>query len=243
METVKCIMLLSAEQMKKYSLIIWDLDGTIVDPAEAIIGSVRFALDKLGVLVEDTDLLRKFVGPPLAQSFMSLSGLDAETAEKAVSFYRENFSDNGAIYRERPYRGMDELLKSIHEAGIRQIIATSKPTEFAEKIVEYNGLTKYFSAILGGNMDGTGSSKIEVVERALSVAGNYNPRETVVVGDRKYEVLAAREFGLDSIYVTYGFGSAEEISETGPTHVAKNAFDIQNIIFGSPGFLPGNSTF
>ena len=182
--------------MSKYSLIIWDLDGTIIDPATGIIDSVKYALEKLGIEKPDHDVLRKFIGPPLAASFMEFTGLNDESAEEAVRLYRENFSGNGAMYKDSPFDGIPEVLKSVHEAGLTQIVATSKPTLFAEDLIRYHGLNDFFSHIQGSNMDGSGASKYDVIKEALRKAGHFNASETIVIGTGNMKLMLQTGLGL-----------------------------------------------
>lgn len=216
--------------MKKYKLIIWDLDGTIVDPAVGIIESVLYALEKLGIEKPNLEVLKTFVGPPLFESFRDMIGLDDTTTEKAVRYYRENFVCNGAMYEDKPYEGMKELIESIYEEGLCQIIATSKPTEFAKKIIRHNGMETYFTNIVGSNMDGSKASKYEVIEESLRGFQNLQKNEVVIIGDRRYEIEAAQRFGFDSIYVSYGYGTIEELRYSRPTHIADNVQQLIDLI-------------
>lgn len=216
-----------------YKLIIWDLDGTIIDPSIGIIESIKYALNRLGIEEKNPDILRKFIGPPLHASFRDLIGLDVGTAEKAVGHYRHNFVENGAMYNDRPYDGIKDLILAISKKGVQQVIATSKPTEFAERIIQHNGMGGFFSKIVGSNLDGTKASKFVLVEEAASSFPEYSKSEIVVIGDRKYEVEAANELGFDSICVSYGYGTVEEIMDSGPTYIAGRISELGDILLGT----------
>lgn len=217
--------------MPKYTLVIWDLDGTIVDPEDGITDSVKYALDRLGVSPSDRQILRKFVGPPLFDSFREFLNGDERATEEAVRLYRENFLAK-AIDESKAYPGIVDLVRDLSGAGLTQAIATSKPATFAVRILNILEISGYFDHILGSQLDGTNSSKNLLVQEVLSFYPDVTGNEVVVVGDRKYEVEAARSCGVESIAVSYGFGTREEISAAKPTHIADSAEDIRKIVLG-----------
>ena len=126
--------------MKKY--ILFDLDGTITDPKEGITKSVAYALSKFGIKVDSLNELCKFIGPPLKDSFIEYYNFNDDEAEKAIKYYREYFSDRG-IYENQVYKGFEDILISLKENNKVLIVATSKPTIFAQKILEHFNLRKY----------------------------------------------------------------------------------------------------
>ena len=144
--------------MKNYDVILFDLDGTLTDSSPGIINSIIYALNKYGISVEDTSKLRRFLGPPLHESFKEFYGFDDEKAMEAVKYYREYFSTKGLL-ENQVYNGIPELLKNIADNDKRLIVATSKPQEFTDRIMEHFDLTKYFEFVAGSNMDGTRSKK------------------------------------------------------------------------------------
>jgi len=129
--------------MKKYTNILFDLDGTLTDPKVGITKSVAYALKSFGIVVEDTDSLCKFIGPPLRVSFREYYGFSEDDCNKAVEKYREYFRETG-IFENRVYPGIEDLLKNLKQSGKRLFVATSKPTVFAVKILEHFDLIRYF---------------------------------------------------------------------------------------------------
>lgn len=212
-----------------YNTILFDLDGTLTDPGLGITNSVAYALKKWGIEVEDRTTLYPFIGPPLMYSFQTFYGFSAEQSERAVEYYREYFREKGMLENE-VYEGVEEMLKSLKSAGKRLIIATSKPEEFAVKILEHFGLAQYFEYIAGATMDAGRNKKGDVIAYALKSCGITDLSGVVMVGDREHDVLGAKENGLDSIGVLFGYGSREELEAAGATYVAETVGDILRLV-------------
>ncbi len=212
-----------------YQNVLFDLDGTLTDPGIGITNSVSFALDKYGIQVTDRTELYKFIGPPLQDSFEMFYGFSKEDARKAVGYYREYYHEKG-IYENELYEGMAEMLKKLYEAGKTLLVATSKPEEFAVRILEYFDIKQYFAYIAGSNMDGTRSKKDEVIAYALEAGTVSDRAASVMTGDREYDIWGAKTAGIDSIGVLFGYGSREELETAGATYIAENVKDIGMII-------------
>lgn len=215
--------------MKNYDVILFDLDGTLTDSSPGIINSVIYALNKYGISVEDTAKLRKFLGPPLHESFKEFYGFDDEKAMEAVKYYREYFSTKG-LFENRVYNGIPELLQNLADNGKRLILATSKPQNFTDRIMEHFNLTRYFEFVAGSNMDGTRSKKAEVIEYALNKCQITDKSKVVMVGDRKHDIIGAKAAGIDSISVEYGYGDYNELKTADATYIAKTVDELKNII-------------
>lgn len=209
-----------------YSVVLFDLDGTITDPGVGITNSVAYALEKFNIKVKDRTELYQFIGPPLQESFAEYYHFGQEECDRAVSYYREYFKDRG-IYENEMYDGMRELLEELHDAGRKVILATSKPEQFAVKILKYFQIDQYFDYIAGATMDSSRSRKADVIAYALQQNGIGNLTSAVMIGDREHDILGAREVGMDSIGVLYGYGSREELREAGATHIAETVDEIR----------------
>ncbi|OAA86843.1 HAD-IA family hydrolase [Clostridium ljungdahlii] len=208
----------------KYKYILFDLDGTITESKAGITKSVQYALKKFGIIVESLDLLEKFIGPPLKYSFSEYYGFDENKSLEAVKYYREYFEKKG-IMENKVYDHIEDLLKQLKELKLKLIIATSKPTKFSDIILNNFNLASYFDAIVGSNMNGTRCTKGEVIKHVVEKY-RINPNEAVMVGDRKYDMIGARQNNMDSIGVTYGYGSLEELKNEKPTYIADSVMDI-----------------
>lgn len=214
-----------------YQTVLFDLDGTLTDPGVGITNSVSYALEKYGIRTTDRAELYKFIGPPLQDSFEMFYGFSREEARKAVDDYREYYKDKG-IYENRLYEGMDTLLQSLCEAGRTLLVATSKPEEFARQILDDFAISRYFTYVAGSNMDGTRSRKAEVIAYALEAGKIQDLSSAVMVGDREYDIAGAKEVGIDTIGVLFGYGSRQELEAAGADYLAKQPGDIGPIVCG-----------
>lgn len=211
-----------------YKNVLFDLDGTLTEPAEGITNSVAYALRKFGIEEERRKLLR-FIGPPLRDSFMEYYGFSEQESELAVAYYREYFRAGG-IFENRVYDGIEELLDELKREGKTIVLATSKPEEFAAMILEHFDLMKYFDFVAGATMDETRNAKADVIRYALEKAGIADARSAVMVGDRKHDVMGARENGLNSIGVLYGYGDRKELEAAGATYIVETVTELRNFL-------------
>lgn len=200
--------------MKKYDIIAFDLDGTLTDPAHGLILSFEYGLKKMGVDYGTKESLKRFIGPPLYDEWRSEFGFSPEEATEALRLFREYFAVYGWWDNEM-YEGVPEMLSRLKAAGKRIALATSKPEIFARQILNLFDIAKYFDFIGGASTDKTRDKKHEVLEYVLSGLGNPPCESVILVGDRKYDAEGARFVGIDSLGVTYGHGSSEEISAAG----------------------------
>ncbi len=208
-----------------YEYLLFDLDGTLTDPAEGITNSVAYALNKFGIEVEDKKTLYKFIGPPLVDAFSEYYGFSKEDSEKATAYYRETFRVKG-LYENRVYDGVIEMLEALKNKGKKLIIATSKPEEFTLRILEHFDLLKYFDFVAAATFDATRNSKDKVITYALEHLNPNSLKKVVMIGDRHHDIDGAKVNGIDSIGVLWGFGSREELEKAGATHIAESVREI-----------------
>ncbi len=216
--------------MKKYKNILFDLDGTITNSGEGIVNSVIYALNKLGIAETDIKKLEKFIGPPLKDSFKEYYGMDSERQVMAVQYYREYYHVKG-IYENRVYDGVKELLQKLIEDGKIVILATSKPQIYAEQIIKYFDLDKLFFYIKGSNIDGSKTDKKEIIGEIISEL-NLKREESLMIGDRKFDIKGAKENEIDSIGVLYGYGNREELENEKADYIVYDTEEIYKIIKG-----------
>ncbi|WP_226683001.1 HAD family hydrolase [Sutcliffiella horikoshii] len=218
--------------MAEYKIILFDLDGTLSDPKEGITKSVQYALAKMGIVESDTDRLETFIGPPLQVSFAEYYGLDEKQSIRAIDFYRDRFKEKG-MFENVLYPDISLLLEALNECCFILVVATSKPTVFAEQIIKYFELEKYFQLIVGSNLDGTRASKTEIIQYILDKYSEFNRGDFVMIGDRKHDIIGAKNTGIDSIGVTYGYGSQEEIRDAEPTCIVSSIDQLKDMLLGS----------
>ena len=215
--------------MKKYKYILFDLDGTITDSALGITNSVKYALNKLNAPIPPYETLCKFIGPPLLDGFRDICGFDAEKAQEAVKLYREYYETTG-LYENAVYDGIPEFLRALKEKGKTVILATSKPEKFARLILEHFNLIQYFDYAAGATIDETRNKKDAVIAYALKECNITDKSLAVMVGDRHHDIFGAKQNGIASIGVLYGFGSHEELTAAGADYIAENIDELYKIL-------------
>ena len=209
------------------SYLLFDLDGTLTDSAPGITRSAAYALGKYGIRARPEELTF-FVGPPLYGSFMEHYGFSREKADEAVAYFREYFTTRG-MFENAPYPGVPEMLETLRASGYSLIVATSKPTVFAKKILCHFDLEKYFSFTLGCELDGRRINKGEVIGEILETL-SIPIGSAVMVGDREHDVIGAKKVGLPAIGVLYGYGSREELAQAGAAALAERPEDIPSLL-------------
>lgn len=217
----------------KYDVVLFDLDGTLTDPKVGITKSVAYALNMMneGNIDVDLDDLAKFVGPPLKDSFMNFYQMSDDDAEQAIQYYRDYFKGKG-IFENEIYDGIKDLLKNLIDAGVFLAVVTSKPTVFAEMILQHFGINTYFYCVVGSNLDGTRTQKAEVIAEVLDRMLVTDDQTVAVVGDREYDVLGAKKYGLTSIAVQYGFASDGELENAEPDFAVSTVKDLGKLLLG-----------
>lgn len=210
-----------------YDYALFDLDGTLTDPKEGITRSAAHALRHFGIEA-DPENLTFFIGPPLYDSF-SLYDIPADRLGEAVAVFREYFEPRG--WRENvPYPGIERTLERLQTAGVKLILATSKAEKFAVRIMEYFDLAKYFTLLCGAPMDPQKAAKAAIVARALHDAGVSDLSRAVMVGDRRHDVEGARENGIDTVGVLWGYGSREELAGAGAKVLVEEMEELETIL-------------
>ncbi|MEQ2468283.1 GNAT family N-acetyltransferase [Niallia hominis] len=217
--------------MCKYEVILFDLDGTISDPKEGITKSVQYALQKLGKEEPDLDKLERFIGPPLQESFPKYYGYNEEITNQAIALYRKRFSQSG-MFENELYPSISMLLDLLQKEGRILIVATSKPTIFAETILKYFQIEQYFTQIIGSNLDGTRTSKTEIIQYIVELYPSYQLSDFVMIGDREHDIIGAKNVGIDSIGVTYGYGSYEELHKANASYIVESIDQLTDILIG-----------
>ncbi len=209
--------------------ILFDLDGTLTDPEEGITKSVAYSLESFGIKVDNLEDLRKFIGPPLKDSYMEFYQFSEEEALHAIQKYREYFPKKG-IYENKIYAGIRDLLEALRGNGKKLLLATSKPTVYAKIILDYFDIAEYFSVIAGSELDGSRVDKSEVIAYAFEQAKIVDQEEAVMIGDRKHDILGAKKMGISSIGVLYGYGSREELEQAKADRMVESVKELKDLL-------------
>lgn len=216
---------------KHYDIVLFDLDGTLCETGEGIKTSLRWTFQQLGRPAPDEELLRRFIGPPMRDSFMDFCGMTSTQTEEAVRLFRSHYNETGWLLT-RLYPGMQALLCRLREAGARLSTATAKPENMAKRILQHFGVSACFTAVVGALPNGERAVKKELIPYALEQCG-YQPGESVVmVGDTHFDAQGARETGVDFIGVLYGYGTRAELEAQGATVLAPNVEALGACLLG-----------
>lgn len=211
--------------MKK--TILFDLDGTLTDPKEGITKSIQYALSKMGIY-EDCENLLSFIGPPLFDALKQKYNFDTMNATTALNYYRERYMSIGLL-ENSVLPGIPEVLQVLKEAGYTLAVATSKPTQIAIAICKNFNLLQYFDVIIGSEMDGTRVLKAEVIAEVLKQL-SASPKDAIMIGDRKHDILGAKKVGITSIGVTFGYAEDGELEEAGADFVISSPQELLSCI-------------
>jgi phosphoglycolate phosphatase len=207
--------------------VLFDLDGTITDPARGMIGSVRYALARLGIEAPEAEDLRWVIGPPLRSSFRQLLG-GAGRVEEALELYRLRYR-KGAMFDATLYAGISEAIDAIAAEGYTLLLATSKPHVFARPILRHFALDRHFAAIHGAELDGRNDDKGELIGHILECEG-VDPAHAVMVGDRKYDVEGAARHGMTTIGALWGHGDGAELTRAGAAALCRRPDDLFDLV-------------
>lgn len=207
---------------------IFDLDGTLSDPYLGITNSIIYALKKMGIEPPPREELKPFIGPPLSVSFKEIFRMTDEESEKAVKCYREYFGVQG-LFENELFDGIADMLAKLREKGKRVYLATSKPEEYATRILEKFDILKYFNFIAGNTLKEERETKEAVLSYLLNKE-NLLRSESVMVGDRKYDIIAAKEFSLKSVGVDFGFAEDGELKNAGADHIVSSVEELRILL-------------
>ena len=213
--------------------VLFDLDGTLTDPVEGITRSICYALERMNARPPARDELLQHIGPPLRDTFsLILRTTEQAAIERAVELYRERFAATG-MFENVVYDGVPEMLAQIRASSKRLFLATSKMRGFTLKILDHFHLSAYFDGVYGSEPDGTLGEKADLIRHVL-MSERLRPEETVMVGDRKYDVAGARTNGCLAAGVTYGYGSVEELTEAEADFLCHNPQSVADLLAPRP---------
>ncbi len=214
----------------KYTTVLFDLDGTLVDSGIGVTNSVDYALRRFGIEPPPRQELFKFIGPPLTVSFRDFCGFDEEKTTLAIKYYREYYSQKG-ILECTMYEGVLELLASLKKKGYNLALATSKPEIYATQVVENKGIAKYLDYLAAASTDEkTRATKEAVIEYALELCDEKDKAKILMVGDRHFDINGAKAFGIDAAGVTFGYGSLAELKDAGAKYIVNSMWELDNLL-------------
>lgn len=195
--------------MLKFKNYLFDLDGTLTDPGVGIKNSIKYALDKFGLPCPSDSILNEFIGPPLLDSFKKYCGVSEKDAKTLLVYYREYFGVKGYLENSL-YPDTVALLETIRKNGGKIFLATSKPEFYALKILEHFGILQYFDFCAGNDMNEARATKAAVISYVLDRT-HILPAESVMVGDRCYDIIGAHACSIPAAAVLHGYGNRDEL--------------------------------
>ena len=209
-------------------VVLFDLDGTLIDSGAGIARAAARALAEFGRPPLTDGQLRAFVGPPLPDSFLGI-GIPADELGAVVAAYRRHYLADG-IFDFQVYPGVTALLDALGARGLRLGVATSKRTSSAVRVLDHAGLDAHFAVVAGSEPDGSRPTKADVMWGALAGLGVTDTSRVLMVGDREHDVQGARALSTDFIGVAWGFGGGGELSGAGATRIAATPAVLADLI-------------
>lgn len=190
-------------RMRLYKYILFDLDGTLLDTTQGVIDAVKITITQYGFSMPSDEILKSFVGPPMQKSMAETFNLDKETALQVANDFRANYKKY-SLYKAELYPNIIEMFEELCNRGFKIAIATNKSHENAEGIIKHFGLDKYCDFYMGSDLTGK-LTKADIVEKCIEVLG-ADKEQTVLIGDSEFDLIGAKQAGIDFLGVTYGFG-------------------------------------
>jgi len=214
----------------QYEFILFDLDGTLTDAGPGILNCIEHALSDQGIEYPERAAMRSFLGPPLAVTFREHFNMSDSQIAQAIDKYRERYHDVG-MFENSVYDGVPELLQSLQASGIRMVTATSKPEYSATRILQHFELDQYFEFIGASSLDGSRDSKASVIKHTLATTGAHPTKDSMImVGDRHHDVDGAREHGINTIGVLWGYGDHDELTGAGATEIVRTPQELLAVL-------------
>ena len=212
----------------KYELVIFDVDGTLLDTSEGVLSSVKYTIERFGFDMPDDKQLRTFIGPPIQRSFANTFGLSGDIIQEMTAVYRDRYKGDDLI-KAVPYEGIYECFDSLESKGIKTAIATYKRDDYAQRIMKHFHFDDHTKIIHGAD-DNNKLSKSDIIEICINESGI--PKEKVLmVGDTDNDAIGAEGIGVDFLAVTFGFGFKPGEEITYPhVHVSDTAADIASFV-------------
>ena len=219
-------------ETNRRSALLIDLDGTLTDPAEGIVGCFRLALEAMGRSPPPAAELTWIIGPSLRRSFARVLG-DSGDPEEALDIYRQRYSTVG-LFEAVVYDGVDQALADLRMAGTRLVLCTAKPAVYAERILARFDLGRHFDAAYGDELDGRYQDKGDLIARILDEQ-ELEADDCCMWGDREHDVLAANRHGIPTIGALWGYGGADELRAAGAAVLCAHPSEVPAAFLALPG--------
>ncbi len=214
-----------------FTHILFDLDGTLTNPRLGIGNSLRYALRQMQIDGYSEEILDRFIGPPLQDGFKNVFGLNERNTDLAVEHFRTYFGDKG-LYENDPYPGISELLEELHLSGKHIYVVTSKLEKYAKMIVQHFEFDLYLDDLVGAEYTGKHSGKGQLITQLMERNRIQASHSVVMIGDTQYDMIGAKENGISSLAVGYGFGTAETLQACNPDYLVESVDELAELLLG-----------
>ncbi len=187
-----------------FELVIFDVDGTLLDTSEGLKASVKYTIEQHGLTPLADDVLNTFIGPPIQDSFARAYGLQGEILQELATTFRNRYKDYDLL-KAKPYEGIYEVFEYLVKRGIKTAIATYKRQDYAEMILRHFGFDRYTNIMYGADHENK-LKKRDIIEKCLIDTGVIDFSKAIMVGDSDNDAIGAMNIGTQFVGVTYGFG-------------------------------------
>lgn len=215
--------------MSDFKMILFDLDGTLIDSSEGITKAVQYTLKHYNIVENNLEPLKAFIGPPLDLSFMKYYNFSKEQAVEAISVYREYYKPIG-IFECKLYPNVKESIIKLKQMGYKIGLASSKPEAFCKKILDYHGILELFDDVAGATEDGRIDTKEKVLQLVLDKFSDIKKEDICLIGDTIFDVEGANLKGISSIGVSFGFGDTDEMLSAGALCICDDLIQLPEIL-------------
>lgn len=213
----------------KYKAILFDFDGTVVNSYKGVLNGVKYALKQKKIDIKPKTDLMKFMGPPLETGFFEVCGLtDEKLIKELVKIHRQYYEVQG-IFEMELYDNIKELLEALNNLPIKVAIASSKPEVFVKLGLKNLKIEKYFDVVCGTQFKENNPNKTRILKRAMLELG-VSREDTLMIGDRKFDMQAAVSLKVHPVGVSYGYGTVEELKKFGAEDIVNDPLDVLKII-------------
>ena len=218
--------------MQHFDVVVFDVDGTLLDTSEGVLASVKYTIGKHNLPEIDEETLRTFIGPPIQDSFASVYGLSGDILQELATTFRNQYKDVDLL-KAVPYEGIFDVFEALLANGIKPAIATYKRQDYATKIMQHFGFDKYTDIIYGADHENK-LKKRDIIELALKDSGVSDFSKAVMIGDSDNDAIGAEGIGTEFIGVTYGFGfrSKEDVNKFKNVGIADTAKELRMLLVG-----------
>jgi phosphoglycolate phosphatase len=208
-----------------YKLVIFDLDGTLLDTSEGFMIGVRHAMAKMNLPERSDAELKTLIGPRVHLSFPKMFGVEGDELVQMVQYFWEGYRGEN-LFKAQPFEGMLEALAKLRADGYLLAVATNKLQEQMETVLGHFGLDKCFDYLCGADVERK-LDKPDIIRLAINKSGLTDSREAVMVGDTHLDAQSAAKVGVDFIGVTYGFGYRVPADVDDPTAIGAAATPLE----------------